>query len=159
MFSVTASPTAAVARAPPSRRARRVAARASAEPSDVSTASTASTASPATDRVTLGTSDLSVSATGVGAWAWGDRSGYWTDDWKGQRVENLEAYKTLLRSGVDFIDTAEVYGFGKSEELLAELRRTSSARRTWRRPRSPRSSRPFPTAGARRTSRERSRRL
>jgi aryl-alcohol dehydrogenase-like predicted oxidoreductase len=121
MFSVTASPTAAVARAPPSRRARRVAARASAEPSDVSTASTASTASPATDRVTLGTSDLSVSATGVGAWAWGDRSGYWTDDWKGQRVENLEAYKTLLRSGVDFIDTAEVYGFGKSEELLAEF--------------------------------------
>jgi aryl-alcohol dehydrogenase-like predicted oxidoreductase len=71
--------------------------------------------------VTLGTSDLSVSATGVGAWAWGDRSGYWTDDWKGQRVENLEAYKTLLRSGVDFIDTAEVYGFGKSEELLAEF--------------------------------------
>ena len=57
----------------------------------------------------------------ISAWAWGDRSGYWTDDWKGQRVENLEAYKTLLRSGVDFIDTAEVYGFGKSEELLAEF--------------------------------------
>ena len=127
MFSVTASPTAAVARAPPYRRARRVAARASAEPSDVSTASTASTASPATDRVTLGTSDLSVSATGVGAWAWGDRSGYWTDDWKGQRVENLEAYKTLLRSGVDFIDTAEVYGFGKSEELLAEFASDAAA--------------------------------
>lgn len=118
MFAVTASPAAAVARAPPSRRARRVAARASADPS---TASTASTASPATDRVTLGTSKLSVSATGVGAWAWGDRSGYWTDDWKGARSENLEAYKTLLRSGVDFIDTAEVYGFGKSEELLAEF--------------------------------------
>ena len=121
MFTVTASPTAAVARAPPSRRARRVAARSSAEPSGASTASSASPASPATDRVRLGTSELVVSATGVGAWAWGDRSGYWTDDWKGQRVENLEAYKTLLRSGVDFIDTAEVYGFGKSEELLAEF--------------------------------------
>ena len=118
MFAVTASPTAAVARASPSERVRRVAVRASAEPS---TTSTASPASPASDRVRLGTSDLVVSATGVGAWAWGDRSGYWTDDWKGQRVENLEAYKTLLRSGVDFIDTAEVYGFGKSEELLAEF--------------------------------------
>ena len=118
MFAVTASPTAAVARASPSKRVRRVAVRASAEPS---TTSTASPASPASDRVRLGTSDLVVSATGVGAWAWGDRSGYWTDDWKGQRVENLEAYKTLLRSGVDFIDTAEVYGFGKSEELLAEF--------------------------------------
>ena len=118
MFAVTASPTAAVARASPSKRVRRVAVRASAEPS---TTSTASPASPASDRVRLGTSDLVVSATGVGAWAWGDRSGYWTDDWKGQRSENLEAYKTLLRSGVDFIDTAEVYGFGKSEELLAEF--------------------------------------
>lgn len=118
MFAVTASPTAAVARASPSERVRRVAVRASAEPS---TTSTASPASPASDRVRLGTSDLVVSATGVGAWAWGDRSGYWTDDWKGQRRENLEAYETLLRSGVDFIDTAEVYGFGKSEELLAEF--------------------------------------
>ena len=118
MFAVTASPTAAVARASPSKRVRRVAVRASAEPS---TTSTASPASPASDRVRLGTSDLVVSATGVGAWAWGDRSGYWTDDWKGQRRENLEAYETLLRSGVDFIDTAEVYGFGKSEELLAEF--------------------------------------
>ena len=118
MFAVTASPTAAVARASPSKRVRRVAVRASAEPS---TTPTASPASPASDRVRLGTSDLVVSATGVGAWAWGDRSGYWTDDWKGQRRENLEAYETLLRSGVDFIDTAEVYGFGKSEELLAEF--------------------------------------
>ena len=70
------------------------------------------------DRVTLGTSELSVSATGVGAWAWGDRSGYW-GSW--DRDENLAAYRTLLAGGVDFVDTAVVYGFGKSEELLNEF--------------------------------------
>ena len=75
------------------------------------------------DRTTLGSSDLSVSSTGVGAWAWGDRSGYWSTDWKGDRAKNLEAYRTLLEGGVDFIDTAEVYGFGKSEELLNEFLR------------------------------------
>ena len=62
------------------------------------------------DRVTLGTSDLSVSAVGVGAWAWGDRSGYWSSDWQGDRAKNAEAYRALLAGGVDFIDTAEVYG-------------------------------------------------
>ena len=159
MFSVTASPTAAVAARAAFPARRRVAARASAEPSDVPTASTASTASPATDRVTLGTSDLSVSATGVGAWAWGDRSGYWTDDWKGQRVENLEAYKTPPALGVDFIDTAEVYGFGKSEELLARFAKDVAGETADLAAPAPRSSRPFPSAGAPRTSRERSRRL
>mgnify|MGYP001159997662 CR=1 FL=1 len=75
------------------------------------------------DRVTLGTSDLSVSAVGVGAWAWGDRSGYWSSDWQGDRAKNAEAYRALLAGGVDFIDTAEVYGFGKSEELVGAFAR------------------------------------
>ena len=81
----------------------------------------------ATDRVTLGTSDLSVAATGAGAWAWGDRSGYWGSDWEGDRAKNLDAYRTLLAGGVDFIDTAEVYGFGKSEELIREFMRDTAA--------------------------------
>ena len=113
MFATTTPACVSLGAAPAStsRRTRAVVTpRASVEPSTTTT-----------DRVTLGTSSLSVSATGVGAWAWGDRSGYWTDDWKGQRVQNLEAYKTLLRGGVDFIDTAEVYGFGKSEELLKDF--------------------------------------
>jgi aryl-alcohol dehydrogenase-like predicted oxidoreductase len=111
MFATTTPTCVAVRAVPTSRRTRRTAVRVSAT----------ATATVSDDRVKLGTSSISVSATGVGAWAWGDRSGYWTDDWKGQCVENLEAYKTLLRAGVDFIDTAEVYGFGKSEELLSDF--------------------------------------
>ena len=32
----------------------------------------------------------------------------------------LETYQALLDGGVDFIDTAEVYGFGKSERLIGD---------------------------------------
>jgi hypothetical protein len=139
-----------------SRAARVVTVRAETEPCNL--AKVADGTSPCiADRVTLGTSGLSVSATGVGAWAWGDRSGYWGggctswfhstlepmkwpppgfiiccfhiqlvplhwgSDWKADRAKNVQAYRTLLEGGVDFIDTAEVYGFGKSEELLNEF--------------------------------------
>ena len=115
-------PRARAARAAVRARAPALLARASSESETTTTTSSAST----TDRVTLGTSDLSVAATGVGAWAWGDRSGYWGDDWRGDRARNLRAYETLLAGGVDFIDTAEVYGFGKSEELIAEFARSTA---------------------------------
>ena len=100
---------------------------------DASTDAAATTSTPgntfksATDRVTLGTSDLSVAATGAGAWAWGDRSGYWGSDWEGDRAKNLDAYRALLAGGVDFIDTAEVYGFGKSEELIRDFMRETAS--------------------------------
>mmetsp|Transcript_19341 Transcript_19341/g.48315 ORF Transcript_19341/g.48315 Transcript_19341/m.48315 type:complete len:385 (-) Transcript_19341:671-1825(-) len=73
------------------------------------------------DRVKLGTSEITVGATGVGAWAWGDRSGYWGKENAETAKDNLAAFRTLLKGGVDFVDTAEVYGFGKSEELLNEF--------------------------------------
>jgi len=113
-------------RAAPRRAA--VAARASADAAATGPAvGVGNTFRTATDRVTLGTSDLSVAATGAGAWAWGDRSGYWGSDWEGDRAKNLDAYRTLLAGGVDFIDTAEVYGFGKSEELIREFMRDTAA--------------------------------
>merc|ERR1712216_419074 len=62
-----------------------------------------------------------------GAWAWGDRSGYWGSDWGGDRAKNLDAYRALLAGGIDFIDTAEVYGFGKSEELIRDFMRETAS--------------------------------
>lgn len=60
---------------------------------------------------------------GFGAWSWGDRSGYWGQsagsDWG--KEEARAAYSTLMARGLTFIDTAEVYGFGKSEEFLGEF--------------------------------------
>lgn len=56
----------------------------------------------------------------MGAWSWGDRSGYW--GWKAEDVpENKRAYEAAIKYGLDFIDTAEVYGFGESERLLGQF--------------------------------------
>jgi hypothetical protein len=109
---------------------------------------------------------------GVGAWAWGDRSGYWGYGQEYGKEESRAAYKVrrplrarmrsspsradrqppapgnrrcrppgagsaapladrtapltgswqaILREGLSFIDTAEVYGFGLSESFLGEF--------------------------------------
>jgi aryl-alcohol dehydrogenase-like predicted oxidoreductase len=66
---------------------------------------------------TLGRTELSVSAIGFGAWAIG---GFWgkVDD-----AESMRALHAAIDSGVNFIDTADVYGDGRSERLVAQLRR------------------------------------
>jgi aryl-alcohol dehydrogenase-like predicted oxidoreductase len=63
-----------------------------------------------------------VSRVSFGAWAIG---GTWgpVDD-----AESLAALKRALDCGVNFFDTADVYGDGHSERLLARLRRESSQR-------------------------------
>lgn len=60
---------------------------------------------------TLGQGGAAVSALGVGTNRW--RQG--TND-----GAVFEAYQALLDGGIDFIDTAEVYGFGKSERLIGD---------------------------------------
>ncbi|MEW5301104.1 MAG: hypothetical protein WDW36_003984 [Sanguina aurantia] len=79
-------------------------------------------ATPVVEMRNLGNSSLQVPVIGIGAWSWGDRSGYW-----GYGAEEFgkdqcrSAYNALMGAGLTFIDTAEVYGFGKSEEFLAEF--------------------------------------
>src|ERR1044071_2862776 len=66
---------------------------------------------------TLGRTGYEVSSVSFGAWAIG---GTWGE------VDDSEAMKTLHRAldlGVNFFDTADVYGDGHSERLLARLRR------------------------------------
>lgn len=71
----------------------------------------------------LGKSGVEVPVLGIGAWSWGDRSGYWGYGREYGKEESRETYKALLAAGLTFIDTAEVYGFGKSEEFLGEFMR------------------------------------
>jgi aryl-alcohol dehydrogenase-like predicted oxidoreductase len=57
---------------------------------------------------------------GIGTWAWGDRL-YWGFG-KGYDEKGLrDAFHWLMRSGVNFFDTAEVYGQGNSEEMLGRF--------------------------------------
>jgi aryl-alcohol dehydrogenase-like predicted oxidoreductase len=65
----------------------------------------------------LGRTDINVSAISFGAWAIG---GTWgpVDD-----AESMRALHAAIDAGVNFVDTADVYGDGRSERLVARLRR------------------------------------
>jgi len=62
---------------------------------------------------------------GLGAWSWGDRI-YWhyghgyTDD------DIAEAFQISLAAGVNLVDTAEIYGSGRSEHLLGNFIKNTS---------------------------------
>ncbi len=74
------------------------------------------------ERVRLGQSSLEVAPLGAGCWAWGDRR-YWRygDDLGPRDV--VAAFDAYLKEGVDLFDTAEAYGWGKSEQLVGALAR------------------------------------
>jgi aryl-alcohol dehydrogenase-like predicted oxidoreductase len=65
----------------------------------------------------LGRTGLEVSAVSFGAWAIG---GYWgpVDD-----EQSVRALHRAIDLGVNFIDTADVYGDGRSERLITRVRR------------------------------------
>ncbi len=66
----------------------------------------------------LGNSDLELTPIGVGAWAMG--GGGWAFAWGPQDDnESIEAIHAALDGGVNWIDTAAVYGLGHSEEVVA----------------------------------------
>lgn len=74
--------------------------------------------------VPLGATDLRVSRLGIGAWAWGDRL-YWGYGNSYSDDDLRAAFDAALASGVNWFDTAEVYGFGRSEEILGRFVATS----------------------------------
>lgn len=63
----------------------------------------------------LGSSDLNVSRIGFGCWAIGGHGYGAVDD-----GESTRAIRKALDLGVNFFDTADVYGFGHSEEILSK---------------------------------------
>ena len=65
----------------------------------------------------LGRTGWKVSALGFGSWAIGGTWGAVDDS------ESLAALNRAIMLGVNFFDTADVYGGGRSERLLAKLRR------------------------------------
>jgi aryl-alcohol dehydrogenase-like predicted oxidoreductase len=68
----------------------------------------------------LGRTGWEVSEVSFGSWAIGGTWGEVNDS------ESLEALLKALELGVNFFDTADVYGDGRSERLLAKLRKESS---------------------------------
>jgi len=70
----------------------------------------------------LGSSGLEITTVGFGAWAIG--GGGWAFGWGPQDdADSLAAMRRAFELGINWIDTAAVYGLGHSEELVGRLLR------------------------------------
>jgi myo-inositol catabolism protein IolS len=63
----------------------------------------------------LGLTDLEISQIGFGCWAIGGHGYGKVDD-----TESIKAIRQAIDLGINFFDTADVYGFGHSEEILGK---------------------------------------
>lgn len=75
----------------------------------------------------LGNSDLEITRAGIGAWAMG--GGGWQFSWGPQDdADSIAAIHEGLDRGINWIDTAAVYGLGHSEEVVARALKGRSSR-------------------------------
>ena len=73
----------------------------------------------------LGRTGMDLSVVGFGAWAIGGSWGTVDDE------QSMRALHAAVDAGVNFVDTADVYGDGRSERLVARLRRERPGERIW----------------------------
>jgi len=79
---------------------------------------------------TLGNSDLKITSVGYGAWAIGGSG--WQFAWGSQDDnDSIDAIHRALELGVNWIDTAAVYGLGHSEEVVARALKSWSGPRPY----------------------------
>ena len=79
---------------------------------------------------TLGNSDLHLTSIGFGAWAIGGDN--WEFAWGAQDDnESIAAIHRALDLGVNWIDTAAIYGLGHSEEVVARALKGYSGSRPY----------------------------
>lgn len=79
---------------------------------------------------TLGNSDLNITSVGYGAWAIGGSG--WQFAWGSQNdKDSIAAIHRTLELGVNWIDTAAVYGLGHSEEVVARALKSWSGPRPY----------------------------
>lgn len=61
---------------------------------------------------------------GIGTWSWGDREGWGTYD----EGEIYDAFTAAVNAGINFFDTAEVYGGGESERMIGRFLQKSGSK-------------------------------
>lgn len=68
----------------------------------------------------LGKSDIQISAVGLGCWQFSEGFGFVGGFWEALPAETVrEIVDASLRGGINWFDTAEAYGNGRSEKALA----------------------------------------
>jgi len=76
------------------------------------------------ERRRLGTSDLDITPVGVGTAPIGSLPGTWWVNWGTQdEGDAIRAIHTALDAGVNWIDTAPFYGWGRAEEIVGRALR------------------------------------
>src|SRR5215831_5852713 len=75
------------------------------------------------EQIAIGTSGLTTSRVGLGTWAIGGRMWGGTDD-----AQSVATIRSAVERGVSLIDTAPVYGFGRSEEIVGKALAQGSLR-------------------------------
>src|SRR2546423_14408069 len=74
----------------------------------------------------LGTTDMNITRVGVGAWAMG--GGGWAFAWGPQDDnDSIAAMNHAGELGINWIDTAAIYGLGHSEEMVGRFLKGKSA--------------------------------
>ncbi len=72
------------------------------------------------ETIQLGQTGIRISELGLGTWSWGDRI-FWAYGQTHIEKDVEEAFLTNIEAGINFIDTAPIYGSGRSEEMLGSL--------------------------------------
>ncbi|WP_434685758.1 aldo/keto reductase [Pseudanabaena minima] len=75
--------------------------------------------------IKLGSNGPTVTALGVGTWAWGDTL-FWAYGKDFGAKDVAEAFQASVDAGITFFDTAEVYGLGESERLIGKFCKQTS---------------------------------
>ncbi len=75
---------------------------------------------PNIETIPLGKTEIQITPLGAGTWQWGD-SKYWGYGSTYQEADVEEAFQASLKAGINFFDTAERYGHGKSERTVGEI--------------------------------------
>jgi len=72
------------------------------------------------EAITLGQNGPTVTPLCIGTWAWGDKL-FWSygNDYGPEQLQ--AAFTAAMDAGVNFFDTAEVYGLGLSEQFLGQF--------------------------------------
>ena len=73
-----------------------------------------------TQAIALTPDGPTIPALGVGTWAWGDAF-FWSYGKDYTEADLLAAFQAAVAAGVNFFDTAEVYGLGESERLIGRF--------------------------------------
>ncbi len=68
----------------------------------------------------LGKTGIEISWLGLGAWSWGDRM-VWAYGQGYTDADIRAGFEASLEAGLNWVDTAEVYGTGRSERLLGSF--------------------------------------